>query len=187
MNLSEKIRREYERLKQEPDYDKAARFIMLRQKRKRAEQIIHLHVAGGFCLGLSPLPFSDGPVLLANQAALFARVLHVYNIDGLKEAALSLIGQVGVGGLVSKTLARSAQYLTAQALKFVPGIGTVAGGVINGAIAASVTYAFGMAVSEFCYQRCKRHSKSSSITPDDVESFNRTFSEAFGQHYGGGG
>ncbi len=182
MGLSEKIRREYERIKKEPDYEKAALFISLRQKRKRVEQIINLHAAGSFTVGLIPIPFSDGPILLANQAALFARIMVVYDMDGLSETIFALIGQIGIGKLLSQNLAQGAKYLTAQALKLVPTIGTVAGGVINGAIAASATFAFGMALSEFCYQRLKTHSKSSSITREDIESFNQTFSKSFMRH-----
>lgn len=51
MDLSTRIKREYKLMKHEPDYEKAELFISLRQKRRRAEQIINLHVAGSFTVG----------------------------------------------------------------------------------------------------------------------------------------
>jgi len=179
MVLKTKIENEYERFMKE-ELAESGRSISLNQRRKKAEQMIRLHVAGSFTVGFFPIPFSDAPILIANQSALFARIMYIYGMDNLKDAVLSLVGQVGAGKLLSHNLANAAKYLTAQTLKFIPGIGTLAGGMINGTLAAGVTYAFGMAISGFCYQRIKNGNLI--VSKEDIEGFSQSFNEAFARY-----
>ena len=54
-------------------------------KSVRAENIIAMHVAGAITVGFSPIPFSDAPILLANQAMLVDNVINVYESRELKD------------------------------------------------------------------------------------------------------
>lgn len=123
----------------------AAQRLNLEEKRKKAKEIITQHTTGAATVGFSPIPCSDAPVLLANQYALAARIMYLYSLQGLEDKF----------GLVLKTtmaniLPMLGKYLASQLLKLIPIVGTIAGGMINAAVASSITYAFGYAISETC-------------------------------------
>ena len=45
----------------------------------------------------------------------------------------------------------------------VPGIGTLAGGAINAGVAALITSALGFAISEICYNSCKKIAQGENV------------------------
>lgn len=123
----------------------AAQRLNLEEKRKKAMEIIYQHTTGAATVGFTPIPCSDAPVLLANQYALAARIMYLYSLQGLEDKF----------GLLLKTTMANAlpmlgKYLASQLLKWIPVFGTIAGGMINAAVASSITYAFGVAISETC-------------------------------------
>lgn len=63
----------------------------------------------------------------------------------------TLVSSMGIGQVVSQF----ARYTIAQVLKLFPGLGTVAGGMINGAVASAITASIGLAVSEVAYLAAK--------------------------------
>ena len=114
------------------------------QKKKRVRFAIAEHVAGSGLIGFSPIPFSDAPLLAANEITLMTRILYIYDLGGLGNALKS----VGVGSLLSK-IGKGA---VGSLLKFIPGVGTLLGGIINGTVAVGITWAFGGAVAVACEQ-----------------------------------
>lgn len=116
--------------------------------KKDINQKIKQHATGSFLVGFTPIPFSDAPVLLANQAAMTARILAAYNLEGSKETIMTLLKGLGVGKIVSS----GGKYVVSQILKLLPGAGTVVGGLINGTVATSITLALGYSISEIGYQ-----------------------------------
>ncbi len=112
------------------------------QKRKRVRIAIAEHVVGAGLIGGSPIPFSDAPMLAANEVALMTRILYLYDLGGLGNALKS----VSFGSLLSK-LGKSA---VGNFLKMLPGLGSIVGGVINASVAVAITWAFGGAVSLTC-------------------------------------
>ena len=90
---------------------------------------------------------SSAPLLLANQSKLLARILYIYNLDRAMDSISAMI-QVAI----SSALPMIGKYLVSQILKFFPVVGTLLGGTINGSVAASITSAFGFAVSEACFK-----------------------------------
>jgi uncharacterized protein (DUF697 family) len=112
-------------------------------KEREGETFVKQHVAAAFATGFSPMPFSDAPLLFANQMGLLARLCSLWDMEALKQvfaasSALELaISQIG------KTLAGSL-------LKVIPVIGSVTGGMINGAVAAGLTYALGTTINKLC-------------------------------------
>ena len=67
----------------------------------------------------------------------------------------ALVGDVLISNL-GKTLVGSI-------IKLIPGIGTVAGAAINASVAAAITGALGAAVSEICYNCCRRIAQGKSV------------------------
>lgn len=84
--------------------------------------------------------------MIAEQVALMVTICGIYGIDvekdGLKMLATTALG-AGGAAIVGKTLATNL-------LKFVPGAGTILGGVISAGTAGTVTYAMGTAFIEVC-------------------------------------
>lgn len=121
--------------------------INLEEKKKNVNNIILQHTTGSGAIGFTPIPFADAPLLLANQAGMVARILYVYDLNGYGDLMPTLLKTISIGSLIST----SAKWLVGELLKLLPGVGTVAGGMITGAVAASVTAAIGYSVSEICF------------------------------------
>lgn len=133
----------------------AAQMVNLRQKRKNAAKIIGGAVAAATATGAIPIPASDAPILTAEQVTMSAAIVGCYGLNVAKGAVTTLVGDVFISNL-GKTIVGSI-------VKFIPGIGTVVGAVINGSVAAAITGALGAAVSEICYKCCKDISQGKSV------------------------
>ncbi len=123
----------------------SAQKVNLQAKKAQAKKAIQQHSLGSATIGFSPIPFSDAPLIVANQAALLARILYIYSLDGL-DSKFSIM----IKATTATLLPMAGRYLSVQILKFIPIVGTAVGGMINAAIASSITFAFGTAVSELC-------------------------------------
>lgn len=118
----------------------------LKIKRAEAYKVIKQHTAGSMTVGFTPIPISDAPLLLTNQAAMVARILYVYNLQQISGAMSSTMLAPTVGRIISS----SGIWMVGTLLKLIPGIGTVLGGVINAGVAGAITYAVGAATVELC-------------------------------------
>ena len=118
----------------------------LKVKRSEAYKVIKQHAAGSVMVGFIPIPASDAPLLLTNQAAMVARILFVYNLQQISGAMNSAMLTPIVGQIISN----SGIWMAGTLLKLVPGVGTLLGGVINASVAGSITYAVGSATVELC-------------------------------------
>ena len=93
-----------------------------------------------------PLPFADAPLLIGQQVAMMMAINGVFEFDIDRDALASLATAViGVGGatVIGKTV-------VSNLLKFIPGVGTVAGGAISAGTAGIITLALGKAYIEVC-------------------------------------
>jgi len=115
-------------------------------KRDEANKIIKQHVAGAAFFGFTPLPVSDAPLLLGNQVAMIARILYAYNLDNFS----SILNGSIFTPIIGRVISGSGIWVVGQLFKYFPGLGTVAGGLINASVASSITYAVGLSVSELC-------------------------------------
>ena len=92
-------------------------------------------------IGASPIPFSDAPLLVGAQLSMLAHITAIFGLPVEKAVLTAIISSVtGVSGttLGGKTL-------VSNLLKMIPGIGTVAGGVISASVASMMTIALGLA------------------------------------------
>jgi len=115
-------------------------------KHIEANKIITQHVAVAGGVGFSPIPFSDAPVLLLNQTGMLVRILFIYDLGAFSAQLKGLLA----GSVVSSLISESGIWLVAQIIKMIPTIGTAVGGMISGTVAAAITYAIGISVSELC-------------------------------------
>ena len=113
---------------------------------EKANNIVLGFVASTAATGAVPLPFADAPLLIGQQVAMMVAINSVFEFDIDRDALTSLATAViGVGGatVIGKTV-------VSNLLKFIPGVGTVAGGAISAGTAGVITLALGKAYIEVC-------------------------------------
>ncbi len=100
----------------------------------QAEQTIRNHVLAAAGGGLIPIPFLDIAAVTAVQLDMVHRLCVIYDVNFDRTNSRPLIT-----ALSSSTLAR----VGASAIKIIPGIGSLIGGVSNAILSGAATYAVG--------------------------------------------
>lgn len=122
--------------------------VSLDEKWNRAHGIIGQHVLIAIPISFSPIPFSDAPILVANQMGMIARILYIYDLGGLENMLKGETVSVIIGQLMSNL----GKTLAVNILAFIPGIGPLIKGLISGGVATLLTSALGEAVNISCYK-----------------------------------
>lgn len=151
----------------------AAQRLSLEAKRQEAEAVILQHSALAMAPAASPIPFSDAPLLLANQYKMISRIMFIYGLDGLGAKIKAL-----VAAAVSGILPKLGKYLVANALKLIPGFGSAAGAAINAGVASTLTYALGQAIAVTCHTLVEKGLEGS---PDKLSDLLANFDDNFMQ------
>lgn len=144
------------------------------QKRKESAKIISQHCVAAAGAAASPIPFSDAPMLMGNQAAMIARLAHVWNLPGVEtvfagSAFLGIVSQLG-------------RSVVGNIAKFFPGVGQVVGGAINATVATSMTAAIGWAICELSEKVINANLEGKSVELEDY--FNtEMLQEAISKNY----
>lgn len=113
---------------------------------EKADNVVLSFVAATGATGAIPIPFADAPLLIGEQVAMMVAINAIFKFDVSKDALKSLATvAIGVGGatVAGKTI-------VANALKFIPGVGSVTGGAISAATAALITLTLGKAYIQVC-------------------------------------
>lgn len=126
----------------------SAQKISLDEKWNRAHGAILQHIAIAFSVPFNPIPFSDAPILVANQMGMIARILYIYDLGGLENMLKGETVSVIIGQLMSNL----GKMLAVNILAFIPGIGPLIKGLISGGVATLLTSALGEAVNISCYK-----------------------------------
>lgn len=113
-------------------------------KESEASGIINIATAAAAAVGASPIPFSDAPLLVATQVKMVSSILDVYGLSSYASISDKLIGDIVISQL--------GKSIVGNLLKFIPGAGSIAGALINGAVASTLTFALGTAISKICYR-----------------------------------
>jgi uncharacterized protein (DUF697 family)/GTP-binding protein EngB required for normal cell division len=137
----------------------------LEQKLERGKEIIMQHITGAAITGMSPIPFSDAPILIANQIGLLVRLASLWDMPQIKTLA--------TGGITTTIVANLGKTLAGNLLKLIPGLGSWAGAAINAGVAAAITYGLGSATNEVCYKATKAELNGESFPLSDF--FNADF------------
>jgi small GTP-binding protein len=110
---------------------------------RRAEEIIERYMWGaGGATALSPFPLVDLAVGCAISTKLVVELAKVYRQEIDLNAAVALLGQLGknlIATLGLSVATPAVATVVASLLKTVPGIGTIAGGLLQGLVQALVT------------------------------------------------
>lgn len=128
-----------------------------------ADTIIRNHMIWSMGAGFIPVPIADFFAVSAVQLDMIRQLCKVYNID-FKQTQ----GKAVITALTGSSLAR----MGARALKFIPGVGSVLGGVTLAVMSGASTYALG--------EVFKRHFETGGTFLDfDVERLKKFYNEKF--------
>jgi uncharacterized protein (DUF697 family) len=117
------------------------RLIMQENKTKeeRIDSIIRNHMVWSMGAGLIPVPIADFFAVSAIQLDMIRQIAKIYDIDFSEQA-----GKASITSLTSSGLAR----LGARAVKFLPGVGTILGGITMSVLSGASSYALGQVFSK---------------------------------------
>lgn len=122
------------------------------------------YVTGAFVTGFTPIPFADAALLVPAQIGMIAHITTIFGLQIDKYLLASIVSAIGgTGGAV--VLGRT---IVANALKFIPGVGTAAGGVISGATAATLTAALGYAYIEVLTVVIKKVYAGENVNSEEI-------------------
>ncbi|GAA9896196.1 hypothetical protein VN0772_11820 [Helicobacter pylori] len=116
------------------------------QARKQAmidesKTIIHVASVVAGSVGLIPIPFSDALAIAPIQAGMIYKMNDAFGMKMKDSVAASLI----TGLLGFTAIGQTAKTIVANLIKCIPGVGSVVGAVISGAIAVTITEGIGFA------------------------------------------
>lgn len=117
----------------------AAQKASIKQKVSRAQAVIAASVTAAVAAGATPIPFSDAAILVPIEVGMLAGISKVFGLNLSKGL---------MGTLVSSMIGSSAATIGGKAivsglLKLIPGAGSVAGAIISGATAGTLTTTLG--------------------------------------------
>ncbi len=130
------------------DFQDELKYLEIKKMLEKADNAVAAAVAATAATGAIPIPFADAPLLIGEQVALMATIAGIFKIDVKKDGLKTLaIAALGVGGttVIGKTI-------VSNIFKFIPGIGSIAGGAISGGTAGLITLAMGKSFIEVCKQ-----------------------------------
>lgn len=116
-----------------------AQKVDLEKKGEKARSRIKYYVGLAGAIGASPIPMSDAVLLTGLQVKMTSDIFTLY---GLNTQFTDTIRNI-IGGRVISMLGKM---VAGSLLKFIPGLGTIAGAAINAGVAVSITASLGYAL-----------------------------------------
>jgi uncharacterized protein (DUF697 family)/GTPase SAR1 family protein len=146
----------------------------LDSKKRAAQAVVAAAVAGSFGEGFAPIPFSDAALLIPTQVGMIAGITVIFGLDISKSFLTSFVSAtIGSAGATI-----FGKITVSNLLKFIPGVGTVAGGFISGTTAGLLTTALGSAyimIMEMVYKG--EINKENLYTAEGQKEMTRLFKE----------
>ena len=105
-------------------------------KIERANDLAYIYAAAVAISSLQPFPIADAPIMIAIQTAMMGHIATCFDFS--KASAIAALGATGLASIVGKYVAAR---VAVSLLKFIPIVGTIAGGIINAAVGAAITLA----------------------------------------------
>ena len=117
----------------------AAQKASIELKKRKAHKVVVASVAAAAGAGAVPIPFADALILVPIQIGMLAGISATFGIE-VSRAFLSTLVAAIAGATGATFLGRA---VVSNLLKFVPGVGSVAGGAIAAGAAGTLTAALG--------------------------------------------
>lgn len=146
----------------------------LELKSKKAHAVVATAAVAAAATGAVPIPFSDAALLVPDQITMLAGITAIFGLPIEKGMIAAIVSStLGTAGttILGKTL-------VANLLKFIPGVGSVAGGAISGSTAAALTAALGEAYISIMLMVCKGEFELDDLSTDaGKQKINQIFIE----------
>jgi Uncharacterized protein/domain associated with GTPases len=149
----------------------AAQKVSIQQKKNKAHGIVASSATAAAAAGATPIPFADATVLIPIQIGMLAGITAVFGLDIKKSLLLTLLSSL-ITGTGATLLGRT---IVANLTKFIPGAGSVTGGVISAATASTVTIAFGEAYIATLEYLVARKELADITSEDIIGEFKKRF------------
>lgn len=115
--------------------------VRLEAMKTGSRNIVHGASAAAGAVGASPIPGSDAPLIAAVQSGMIYKINSEFELDTSTSSSTSVIA--GILGITA--VAQVGKAVVSNALKFIPGVGSVIGGAISATTAIALTQAIGHA------------------------------------------
>lgn len=137
----------------------------LKLKAQKARSWAKKYIASSFGVGFVPIPFSDASILVPMELAMLAHITAIFGVPISKKRLASIVA--GAGGTMAATYL--GRFLVSNALKFFPGAGTFAAGLISGSAASVIMASLAFAYIEVLTVLLKRAKKGEDIDDKELE------------------
>lgn len=117
----------------------AAQKASIKVKTARAQGVIGTAATAAAAAGASPIPFSDAALLIPIEVGMLAGISGVFGL----ELSKGLLGTLVSSMLGSTAATIGGKAIVTNLLKLIPGGGSIIGGAISGATAATLTTTLG--------------------------------------------
>lgn len=134
-----------------------------RTQKQNVDSIIRNHMVWSMGAGLIPIPIADFFAVSAIQLDMIRQIAKLHDIDFSEQA-----GKASITALTGSGLAR----LGARAVKFIPGVGSVLGGITMSVLSGASTYALGEVFN-------KHFSTGGTFLDFDVDRVKKFYDEKF--------
>lgn len=134
----------------------------LELKKGRAQAVVATSALAAAATGAVPIPFSDAAALVPEQIAMLAGITAVFGLP-IEKGTIAAIISSTIGTAGATVLGKA---IVSNLIKLIPGVGSVAGGVISGATAAALTAALGEAYIIIMTMICKGEFKIEDLETD---------------------
>jgi uncharacterized protein (DUF697 family)/GTP-binding protein EngB required for normal cell division len=123
----------------------AVQKILIQRKRENALKITLSSATAAGGAALIPIPVADAAAVVSVNIGMIIGIATTMGVEmtprNLLTLAGGMVGALGVGG--------GGRYIVGELLKFIPGFGTVVGGVITSGVAVAATYGLGYGFTEY--------------------------------------
>lgn len=151
----------------------AAQKVDIALKKKQARLIVAGAATSAATIGATPIPFADATLIVPIQVAMLAGITATFGLSASEGMLTSVVASLVTG--TGATMAGRA--IVGGLLKLIPGIGTVAGGVISASTAAAVTTAFGEAYIKTLEHLFQRNQGEPPTAAEVIEAFKRQYAQ----------
>ncbi|HVC99282.1 MAG TPA: GTPase [Pirellulales bacterium] len=149
----------------------AAQKVDIALKKRQSHIIVAGAATAAAAAGAAPIPFADAIVIVPIQVGMLAGITATFGLS-LDEGLLTSVVASMVGGSGATVVGRA---IVGALLKFVPGVGTLAGGLISAGTAAALTTALGemyIATLELLFNR---HNGEPPTADEVVKTFKQRY------------
>ncbi len=149
-----------------------ARLAFIRQQLLRVDlkanaafKYVSGYVASAAFIGATPIPFADAPLLVTAQIGMIANVSFIFGYKTSPSFYYSLMGAL-VGTAITTVTGRT---VVSSLLKFIPGVGTLAGGILQSTTAATLTLSLGLAYIEVMKAIARAEIKGIQLSQSEIQ------------------